>query len=1134
VQRQPEHSLDMPVLDHLKQVFQAEFGQDFSRLPNRDNTLFVIVQHGFDTIGPMMDMFFGLGISKQQVFMTTKPHTTPDETGPVDMLGKFKRELGEHYVPFQWSEPEVNPHSTAASSNTLAVGAGNIEKSQYKKLTAVTHEELFKRFCAYLLHPSASARIKNIVICDEGGKFLNKFIDFYNNPDTQKYSKKLSDFHVVAIEHTKCGTYAEALHRLPFPLINMAESYVKEKEAEFIAKSMLVGSGPILKKLLRNNPSYTIGIVGPGKVGSKTLYLLLENYPEASFCLYDKESSVYTSGDIESLRQEDGRWQRVSRSGSIEQLFQQNAIVFSFTGHDITADLPSDFFTANHTPMNWHLISGSSGDIEFLSVLTQMPDYRFESLADIRDYTRALGANSDGSSHSITLYNGGFPANFSANQPKAVPVKEIQVTRAMKLASLVQALNLLAVMLLISRGDHQTLKAYMKLDARYQWEIIQAFYRDLIQGCSPEEQLAYKAKYADVTQEEISQRSMGIVQPTIEKALGIPNAYAEERDHIAKELALYISPFCCDENSSPDDFSDETRPLLENTVVSFIPSEQKVMLIKSESGGGKTLAGCSIELKNRQGKLNLPRDTFVIFISLPSLKDPVNNLIHEYFHRKFGDNADKMIREYKKYNICFILDAYDEIESFQRDITQAKNLYVTNRLYEWSQAKFIFTCRTSFLNQLSEKLEEASYKDFFAPVGLDQSRYDLLTVVQVVLFNPDQINQYIDQYARLKPVDWDAEKYKENIRDLPGIEKLIRSPLLLSMTVEALPVILEWHQARVAQGCDRYLDITKRDVFLAYLKINLRRQKIKVCESTGRPPPMFMPRLLGFLLNLCHEMKTRNLSRVEYSFQPGSLEEDIVNDGEAWATQFFGDPFEGKKPQHLQYLEILRHNLTCFLKYERGAWSFIHDSYIGRFNSINGLELGKIKNQLNHLPPKKIQQEAISEFSRILFDEAAGPYYLTNYADWADHDAREAAEANAPAELPRENLPLDQDSLERELRNYTGEPEIAADDRYAALIKTAVDRKLHLRASLNGNTALHWLLEKLELSPAKNQEKKLIVLLNEIKSSGRDAAEVLNSKNNKDSTVIDLFEEKKAFLSDKTRDLFQQVASLLTQTLQFR
>ncbi len=485
----------MPALEHLKHVFQTEFGHDFSKLPNRHTTLFVIVQHGFISIRPMMDAFLELGIPNNHVFMTTKPHTTSSE------MQTYFQNTFTHYIPFQWPAQE--------STSSL--------QARYKHLTAVTHRQLFDNFCDYLLRYPMPAHIQNIIICDEGGKFLNEFIERYHNPDS-RYLKKLSDYHVVAIEHTKCGMYSEALSRLPFPLINMADSYLKTQiESEYIAKSMFVNLNLILTRII-DSASVKIGVVGGGNIGRKVLGFLIKEYSASFIIMYDRAPSVLSQVKIV----EEG-WLNVTRADSIQSLFQQANIILGCTGKDITSTLSSDSIAENPAD-KIHLISCSSGDVEFHTLLQRMPNYDFRSLADVRDWTIPLDAEGN---KQLIIYNGGFPMNFLVEQPAAipapesVPLQEVQITRSMKLATLVQALKLLEVTAFIP--NENSLTGYMQLDALYQWEIIQALYHDLMKSDLPEKRVEAERKYAHITKQEIAQGSVGALQPSMSLVLRIPN-----------------------------------------------------------------------------------------------------------------------------------------------------------------------------------------------------------------------------------------------------------------------------------------------------------------------------------------------------------------------------------------------------------------------------------------------------------------------------------------------------------------------------------------------------------------------------------------------------------------------------------
>ncbi len=496
----------MPVLEHIKRVFQAEFGNDFSKLPNRDNTLFVIIQHGFISIRPMMEAFLELGIHPDQVFMTTKPHTTPTYPDPIppaerhpdDMLHYFKTNF-KHYVEFEWK--------TAAATPTESDTQATVKKSRYKVLTDATHDKLFEDFCNYLIrYPDLpNRRIENIIICDEGGKFLSKFIERYHRPSNAA-RRNLHDYHVVAIEHTKCGTYRQELIDLPFPLINMADSYLKTQiESQFIAESMFVHLNAILQKIMHSS-SMTIGVVGGGNIGKEVLVFLSENYSDIPVLIFDRARDVLPLSEITALG-----WRSTRREETIEAIFQQATVILGCTGKDFMAGLSTDCFARNQAN-HIHLVSCSSGDTEFNTLLQQMPNYKFESLTDIRDYSMPIDGVGE---KKITLYNGGFPMNFLIEQPAGVPVEEtvplhqVQITRSMKLAAIVQALKLLEVTAYSPKKYDNSLKDYMKLDVIYQWQIIQAFYADLMQA-NPH------------TQAQITDGSMGVHQPTMSSVLNIP------------------------------------------------------------------------------------------------------------------------------------------------------------------------------------------------------------------------------------------------------------------------------------------------------------------------------------------------------------------------------------------------------------------------------------------------------------------------------------------------------------------------------------------------------------------------------------------------------------------------------------
>src|SRR5690349_16540693 len=171
----------------------------------------------------------------------------------------------------------------------------------------------------------------------------------------------------------------------------------------------------------------------------------------------------------------------------------------------------------------------------------------------------------------------------------------------------------------------------------------------------------------------------------------------KEKRYVKEELELYVPPFGCSPEIDPKAISDEKLLLLKDSMMNFLAEDkkEKVLLLKGRAGTGKSLFGCFLE-KTFWEIFKYPEDPIFIFISLPQLKDPITNLMEEYFEKKFGaTNVEKIINKLKKRaRVYFFLDAVDEIPTFQENPHNFKNLYENNKLYLWDKAKFIMSCRT--------------------------------------------------------------------------------------------------------------------------------------------------------------------------------------------------------------------------------------------------------------------------------------------------------------------------------------------------------------------------------------------------------------------------------------------------------
>jgi hypothetical protein len=143
---------------------------------------------------------------------------------------------------------------------------------------------------------------------------------------------------------------------------------------------------------------------------------------------------------------------------------------------------------------------------------------------------------------------------------------------------------------------------------------------------------------------------------------------------------VYISPMGKTTINSKDSFDLKTK------VDEFLDSDKKVLLILGNSGAGKSTFNNAIEAD--LWKKYQPGDDIPLFINLPSITNPEDDMVSKQLH-KLNIFTDDEIRELMK-NRKFILicDAYDE--------TQLRsNLYTSNQLNEagsW-KVQMIISCR---------------------------------------------------------------------------------------------------------------------------------------------------------------------------------------------------------------------------------------------------------------------------------------------------------------------------------------------------------------------------------------------------------------------------------------------------------
>ncbi|CAG8763084.1 13168_t:CDS:1, partial [Dentiscutata heterogama] len=150
----------------------------------------------------------------------------------------------------------------------------------------------------------------------------------------------------------------------------------------------------------------------------------------------------------------------------------------------------------------------------------------------------------------------------------------------------------------------------------------------------------------------------------------------------------------------------------------------------------------------------------------------------EVYLQKKGNLSTEQINELRKRKFVFILDGYDEIAERER------HCYDSNMFSKWENAKIIISCRPEYLNQ--------DYEKMFWPKENGKRGFQELKLTP---FLWAEIEQYIKNYVSYSkkngnPLPWDADKYIQNIKNMPQIKDLVSNPILLKITLTVLPGLL--------------------------------------------------------------------------------------------------------------------------------------------------------------------------------------------------------------------------------------------------------------------------------------------------------------------------------------------------------
>ncbi|KAF9539608.1 hypothetical protein EC957_005194 [Mortierella hygrophila] len=333
--------------------------------------------------------------------------------------------------------------------------------------------------------------------------------------------------------------------------------------------------------------------------------------------------------------------------------------------------------------------------------------------------------------------------------------------------------------------------------------------------------------------------------------------------------AVYIDPMA---KLNLQDTDDNLFPLMDK-VRDFIAGDTQVMLILGDSGSGKSTFNRHLEHKLWQeykagGRIPL-------FINLPSLERPERDLVGEQL--RTYSFLDDQIRELKLHRqFALICDGYDESQL-------TSNLHTTNFFNQYGQwdVKLLITCRMQYLGP--------DYRSRFEPKAVDRYTHatnDLFQQAIMTPFSREQIEDYVEHYVPLEPRTWVKKDYMDKLEAIPNLMDLVRNPFLLTLSLEALPTVV---QGKIDLSRLRVTRVELYDTFVRHwMAVNKRRLEDQR-QKLDRENQVIFEELLEAGFEQSGVKFQQDLAAAIFVHQDGRPVVDYINkqDKSSWKAEFF-------------------------------------------------------------------------------------------------------------------------------------------------------------------------------------------------------------------------------------------------------
>ncbi|KAF9200941.1 hypothetical protein BGZ49_008839 [Haplosporangium sp. Z 27] len=359
--------------------------------------------------------------------------------------------------------------------------------------------------------------------------------------------------------------------------------------------------------------------------------------------------------------------------------------------------------------------------------------------------------------------------------------------------------------------------------------------------------------------------------------------------------SIYIPPLAKSGPKVPNDPA-YLFPLMDK-VKESLDKDSKVLLVLGDLGVGKSTFNRVLE-RDLWSNFKKNYTPIPLYIHLPAIEKPEHDLIAKQLAREHF-NKDQ-IKEMRQCDFILICDGYDESK-------QSNNLYRTNQFNKPGQwrAQMVVSCRTEYI--------DLDYLESFHPE--DRSRNNSSTQFQEAVIAPFSINQikdYISQYVSVEQRPWDLEKYLQIFKDNPQLFELVKSPILLALSMEVLPSMVSSGQELNSAS------ITRLSIYDQFVDLRLNHGKTRLRTKTlSEQESKILRRLAKDDLKQQAVKFLKDMSVSVFEKQNGNPQVEYLyfRDKGTWKEDYFSDREEA------QFLREL-----CPLSNNGNTYRFIHRS----------------------------------------------------------------------------------------------------------------------------------------------------------------------------------------------------------------